>query len=356
MAVCSALAARTVGVLALVALPVLVLTWLFPRWFCRHACPTGLLQETVERLRPNAGKSWLRVPHIGLLLAAATIGGACLGYPLFLWLDPLAMFSGFFNAWRQPLTAAALITGLGLPLLLLVSLLAPRLWCQRLCPLGATQDFCTWLQRLLRRAPSADTASSPSKHAVGRRFFLGGCAGTIGALGLKPFLGRPQPPLRPPGAVTENKFTGLCVRCGNCARACPTRIIQPDFGTSGVAGWLTPLLHFDNDYCREDCHRCGHVCPSGAIARLPLAEKRRRIIGPAELDSDLCLLAQGRECTACLRRCPYEALTKHSTDGGFTHEPRVDLARCTGCGACEAVCPVRPQRAIRVRSQRGGLP
>jgi ferredoxin len=31
----------------------------------------------------------------------------------------------------------------------------------------------------------------------------------------------------------------------------------------------------------------------------------------------------------------------------------VDSRKCNGCGACESVCPVRPQRAIRVTALRG---
>jgi ferredoxin len=160
-------------------------------------------------------------------------------------------------------------------------------------------------------------------------------------------------PLRPPGSLGEDQFRAVCIRCGNCARACPGKILEPDFGASGLAGLLTPVVRFDEDYCREDCRLCGQVCPSGAIARLSLAEKRRQIIGPARVDDDLCWLVSGRECTACIQRCPYAAITLHSADGGFTTEPRVDLAKCTGCGACEVVCPVRPQRAIRVVSRTG---
>jgi ferredoxin len=122
----------------------------------------------------------------------------------------------------------------------------------------------------------------------------------------------------------------------------------------GVPGFLAPRLRFDTDYCREDCHRCNEACPSGAIARLPLADKRRRIIGRAIVEVNLCLLAQGRECTACIQKCPYEAIAMHSAEGGFSNEPRVSGERCNGCGACEAVCPTRPERAMRVHTAGRG--
>jgi ferredoxin len=134
------------------------------------------------------------------------------------------------------------------------------------------------------------------------------------------------------------------VRCGNCAQACPAHIIQPDLG-GGLAGLLTPRLSFAQNYCREDCRRCLQVCSSGALTRLSLDEKRRAIIGQARFDLETCWLALGRECNACIQRCPYEAITIATAADGFSSEPRLDAARCNGCGACEAVCPVRPVRS-----------
>ena len=395
IAVASAVSLRAVGVLTLLALPVLLLVLFSPRWFCRQACPVGWLQEILESRslrsgrfppesrsrrprsalipflhairrrgrtsatrsvtvsRPNVPRHWLRWPAVGRWLVLLTLGGAVLGYPLFLWLDPLALFNGFLNAWRQPIALATLLTGLGLPLLLVLDLAAPRLWCQHICPLGATQDLLAWPRRRFQAQSCGlepDRVASVGKASHGRRWFLAACAGAAAAFAVRPARGQSPLLLRPPGALDEEQFTGVCVRCGNCAQVCPSHIIQPDFGASGVAGWLTPRLRFDSDYCREDCHRCNEVCPSGALARLSLADKRRRVVGQAVVDPDRCLLAQGRECTACIQKCPYEAMAMHRTDGGFSQEPRVLRDRCTGCGACEAVCPVPAVRAVRVQA------
>jgi len=336
---------RAVGLLTLLAI-------VYPRWFCRHGCPVGFLQEMVERLRPKAVGRRSRWPVVlGPWLVLLTFGGALLGYPLFLWLDPLAIFNGFLNAWRQPLAVATLVTGLGLPLLLLLDLAVPRFWCQRVCPLGATQDLLTGSRRLLQmksRCLNRDPVAGIVEAHPGRRWFLATCAGVAGAFAVKTVQGKALPPLRPPGSLEERRFTGVCVRCGNCAQACPANIIQPDSSASGMVGLLTPQLRFDQDYCREDCHRCNEVCPSGAIARLSLSDKRRFVIGRAGVDLDRCLLAQGRECTVCIQACPYEAMAMHHSDDGFSNEPSVMLDRCNGCGACEAVCPVEPIRAVRV--------
>lgn len=352
IAAASAISARTLSLLALLAAPVLVLVMIFPRWFCRFGCPAGLLQELVERARPGAPKLRKKGPLIGPWLVLLALGGALLGYPLFLWLDPLAIFNGFLNAWRPPLAWDSLLTGLGLPLLLGLAAVAPRFWCQRLCPLGATQDWLARPRRLFQaKSPLPETgrAAGGAPNFPGRRWFLGICAGAAGALAVKTVRGQ-IPPLRPPGSCPEPQFTGLCVRCGNCAQACPSRIIQPDFGASGVMGFLTPRLRFDRDYCRKDCHRCNQVCPSGAIARLSLADKRRRVIGVAVVDLDLCLLAQGRECTACIRHCPYQSIVMESADGGFSNQPGVLSHLCNGCGACQAICPAQPARAIQIHA------
>jgi ferredoxin-type protein NapF len=351
IAVCSAISVRGLGVLALLALPVLLLVLVFPRWFCRHGCPVGLLQEVVEKFRRNAFARSSKWPPVGHWLACLTLGGALFGYPLFLWLDPLAIFNSFLNAFRQPIAPATLLTGLGLPLLLLFDFVLPRFWCQRICPLGATQDLLAWPRRRFQvrsRCLVPDGAHGSREGRQGRRWFFAAVAGAAGALATKALARQTRASLRPPGAVDASRFTGVCVRCGNCAQVCPSRIIQPDWGGSGVSGFLAPRLRFDQDYCREDCHRCNTVCPSGAIARLSLADKRRRVIGRAAVDLDLCLLAKGGECTACIRHCPYQAISLQSADGGFSQQPGVILDRCNGCGACETACPTRPVRAISV--------
>jgi ferredoxin-type protein NapF len=355
VAFCSALAAHTIGLVVLLGVPAFVLALRRPRWFCRFACPVGLLQETLGDLRPRAKTRWLRWPFFGRWFALLTLGGALAGYPIFLWLDPLAIFSGFCSAWRQPLTIASVCAGLAFPVALLFDFLLPKAWCMRICPLGAMQELMVVGRRLIRPRTRCETSDDEGPHPqqrrlLARRGFLAACIGVTGAVAARKVRGGP-PPLRPPGALDEERFTGVCIRCGSCARVCPTRILKPDLGGHGLAGLLAPVANFDDGYCKEDCNRCGQVCPSGAITRLSLPEKRRRLIGLAKVDLDTCLLANGQDCTACIRACPYEALEVFSD--GFDTRPELILSRCNGCGACEAACPVRPRRAIFVVARTG---
>ena len=153
--------------------------------------------------------------------------------------------------------------------------------------------------------------------------------------------------LRPPGALAADRFAGVCVRCGNCARACPASIIEPDLGTGGPASLLTPVVRFESDYCRENCRACGDVCPSGAIAPSgpPMAKPP---MGIARVNAEICLLSEDRECTACRTHCPYEAIRYVFDEKDYVMTVQIDPQLCPGCGACQVACPTAPQKAIVV--------
>ncbi len=409
VATASALATRAVGVLCLVAAPALLLALVCRRGFCRWICPVGLLSETLGRLRrrgdrgrggsgpvpsaveghPPRGNDGARAgaartgrasrgrglrparwPAVGQWILLATLGGACLGYPVLVWLDPLGMLAAAVGAWRRPLGLVTVLAAAPLAVVLLVSALAPGLWCGRLCPLGGMQDLLALPAHGLRgrsgaragraaavpvRAGEAVSGGRDDGRAVGRRLFLGVGAGGVVA-GVTEALGRgASPPVRPPGAAPETRFVGLCIRCGNCVRSCPSGILRPAVGEGGAAGLLAPHAVFRDDYCREDCNACGRVCPSGAIAPLALEAKRGRTIGLADIDLDKCLMAGGQHCEACIAVCPYEAVERAEPEEAYPAYPypRVVPGACVGCGACEAECPTAPPRAIRVRPDAG---
>jgi ferredoxin-type protein NapF len=349
VALCGAVAARAVTVVTWLGLPVLVLGLLRRRWFCRFACPVGLLLDGVGRLRPGGRKAPVRLPPVGQWVLLLTLGGALVGYPLLLWLDPMAILAGLFGLWRQPLGSAGMVTALGLPALLVLGWLLPNAWCGRLCPLGATQDLLAALGRLARRVACGSLESEGSrKDPIGRRTVLAMGLGAAWAAAASPRARSGPRPIRPPGAGDEARFASLCVRCGNCVRACPTGILAPDLGGHGVASFLSPVVSFDRAPCRADCHACTTVCPSGAIARLSLEQKQRATMGIAIVDASTCVLSREQDCALCRQACPYDAVRIVFDEIEYLSAVRVDAARCTGCGACQVACFTEPTKAIVV--------
>ena len=372
VAAASLLATRTLRGSAVVGLLVGAIALVSRRWFCRWACPSGLCADAAGRLGRRLGCRCRRVPPLGPWIAVATLAGACLGYPLLLWLDPLAIFSGFVNACGSYAGPAAWWCAVGLPAVLLVSVLLPGAWCARICPLGAVQDLVFRLggpDNLLsgcrrhkrfpqepRDAARPGPTSCPGHpavrdagvHRTGRRLIVGAAAGMLWAAATRHFRSTVACPLRPPGAIDPWNFVGACTRCGNCIRACPARILGPDLAARDVAGILAPVLRFQQDYCREGCTRCMDVCPSGALRQLSAAGKRRQPIGLPRVNMSVCLLGDDRECAVCRNCCPLDAITLVFSPADYVLTPRIDPQKCSGCGACECACPTSPRKAIVV--------
>lgn len=353
VALCAALGGRHLALISLAALPLLILALIKERWFCRHLCPTGFILDSTCRKRRQDGYLISRMPYVGAWLFFAGLGLAAVGFPLLMTLDPLVILSGFLSTWQwRHLDWILFLPALPLLGLIAFNIFWPDLWCQRICPLGATQHYLGVFGKLVFRLKThqfiLDKSSSPA--GIRRRnflfFLLGGIAGS--AMGLTKSGSAVL--VRPPGAVDEDRFTAMCARCGNCINACPESIILPDTGSSGLQGLLTPILKFRNGYCNEWCFKCLQACPTSAIRRMSLAEKRMLTIGTARIDKTMCLAWAGRQhCMVCQEFCPYQAIAIIEKSG--VNCPEVKEEVCRGCGACENQCPAIPGKAIVVRGR-----
>lgn len=345
LAAVSSIALRTAGLVAACGVPMLVLVAWRRRWFCRWLCPVGLIVEACGKAAPFGRPELGRVPPLGQWAALASVGGALLGVPLLLWADPLSIFSGAVGALRGPVTVACALAAGPLGLVVLLSLAVPNLWCARLCPLGGTQELLAGLKRRLARRPKpAPPPEVPADRLARRAVLCAGAGAACAAAIPRLFRGSTDGELRPPGALDEMRFKALCVRCGNCVRACPSRIIVRQLAGE-ASGFLTPVVRFPPErpgerYCLETCHACTRSCPTGAIRPLTLAEKNRRPIGLAEIDLPDCLITLDQTCAVCQAACPQDAISLVFHRETYTNAVVVDPARCNGCGACLVVCPV----------------
>lgn len=93
-------------------------------------------------------------------------------------------------------------------------------------------------------------------------------------------------------------------------------------------------MNFSKGECTF-CGDCAGRCKSGVlnkrvdVAAWPL----KAIIAPT------CLALKQVVCRSCGESCPIGAI-RFRISVGAVARPEVDLAACTGCGACYGPCPV----------------
>jgi ferredoxin len=320
---------------------VLILSFFRKRWFCQQLCPVGMSCDIVSRMGWRKIFSSSRLPDIKRYLVWISLAAALLGFPVFIVLDPMAIFNGFFSIFSESFSLVALLSFSGLPLLLVSQLFFPKLWCNKLCPLGGLQEELSRIRKMTDKLKPKPILTNPLKNEVGRRFFIASGIGIASGL----FLGKAIEPcnkefIRPPGSVSAGLFNVLCIRCGNCIKACPTKIISQRTEISNLIAWMTPEVTFQsNGYCLEDCNLCSRVCPSGAITLFDINAKSQLKMGIALIHPEKCLLTEFSECDRCKAACSYEAMDIVSYGMAGQMIPVVDTDKCTGCGACAAICP-----------------
>jgi len=164
--------------------------------------------------------------------------------------------------------------------------------------------------------------------------------------------------LRPPGVANEGDFLRKCVRCGECMKVCLRSALYPDLARAGITGMFMPVVIPRLGYCEYNCTLCGQVCPTGAIPRLPVEEKRKQVIGTAAIDKNICLpYAKKLNCIVCEEHCPIpDKAIRFETVNDIDYQgKKVTLKRpyivddlCNGCGICENKCPLEGRSAVEV--------
>lgn len=158
-----------------------------------------------------------------------------------------------------------------------------------------------------------------------------------------------QTPILPPGAKDARHFAQHCTACQLCVAECPNDVLRP---STDMAHFMQPVMSYERGYCRPECHRCSDVCPTGAISLVDSTHKVATKIGQAHWVKKNCVnVCDHVDCDNCSRHCPAGAIEMVQLDEEDMESPfvpMVDETRCIGCGACEHLCPARPQAAIIV--------
>jgi len=321
-----------------IGLAVLVLFFFRKRFFCRYICATGFCLDNLKPIK-KSGKIIPNFPPAGEWLAIISLAAAVAGIPLLIIIDPAAIFNNFFSSFTGKISLITIITLTILPALLVFNIFFPGLWCSKICPLGGLQDSSQrmkeWFIRIKNKTGNAGRNYSPA-----RRYFIAAGTGLIAGLTLPRILsGNTNERIRPPAALPEDEFNTLCIRCGNCIRSCPTKILTRSQSKDEFLSWLTPEVSFSESYCLETCNRCGQVCPTGSIGKFSLNEKGGIYMATAVIEYDRCLLLHNKECDRCKAACPYTAIRMSPSEEFLSVVPVVNATKCVGCGACAVICP-----------------
>lgn len=379
--VTNVLITRSFSVKFLPAVLLLVATLFLGRFFCGWICPVGTVSDLIPKTKRKLS-SFYRFKYYFLVFL---IGLSVFGFQLLLISDPLVIFT----------RSLTFVTHLRIPLMLiliiiLVAALGERFWCRILCPLGALlgvfsltrvlnlhvqenckqctvcsrvcpmdaiheynvkKTECTLCFECVEKCPHNAITLTTKKEPIiseSRRTFLKAGAAAGAAVLLSPLFGRASTKsqvIRPPGALKEENFLSVCVRCGECMRVCPSQGLRPVLLEGSLYALYTPKLVPRIGECQL-CMLCWQVCPTGALVEVDPSQMK---LGTASVKRDTCLeWAHRQACLVCQEVCPFQAIDvvesggKGRGEGRGRRGPQVNRSKCAGCGACENHCPTEP--------------
>jgi len=338
------------------ALPVVILTIVFGRFFCSWVCPFGSLHHFVgffgNRNKPTSQKIQLNkyrkaqsIKYLVLIaflaMAAFPSIGASLQTGL---LDPIPLISRSFNLLLLPVLdrpvnfvsatarfyeGAWLIFAVFLSAILL-NLVIPRFYCRFICPLGAL--FAILSRFAIWRIGKNQSPCSDCK--LCERNCEGGC--------------------EPAGSIRISE----CVLCFNCLDDCRDDVISyqtrpslagevtsPDVSRRGfvlslVGGvFAVPVLRLGNKLGRNWHHKV--IRPPGTLAEEDFLKR--------------CI-----KCGQCMRICPTNVIQPGGIEGGLENlwtpvlNNRIGSSGCQlNCVACGQVCPTSAIRPISLDEKLG---
>ncbi|TWU02653.1 4Fe-4S binding protein [Stieleria varia] len=305
---------------------VLCLGFLRPRFWCKYVCPSGAVFSLGNLFRATERK----------------VESSCINCNKCVEICPFDAIKPDFTTRTTDCTMCQT--------------------CGGVCPTHAIKFVERGNLVQLKIAGSPPTNETP----LGRRGFLSLAAGStaaavggVGVAGLTRGFGADLDSpdalhlVRPPGSVPEREFLDMCIRCGECFKACPNNVLQAEGFEQGLEGLWAPMVNADWAGCESSCNACGQVCPTGAIRALPIEEKRVARMGLAEVNENTCLPMAGREaCDLCVQECNaagYHAIeytqvgieldaNGQPVEGTGFLAPLVMPDLCVGCGLCQTRC------------------
>ncbi len=218
--------------------------------------------------------------------------------------------------------------------------------CAAVCPVKAIN----LVSRRKNNLADADLPDAPERRNMLIAAGAAGIAGWAAGKMLQKTSPLKKQAILPPGAGSEEEFLSRCTGCGLCIANCRGNCLQPATTEYGWRGFMLPVMKFSGTHpgkCEYECNNCSANCPTGALRKMSLKEKKLCRIGMAKFFSGNCLAyVDGEPCGACAEHCPTGALKMVPGPHKMATIPQVTAELCIGCGNCQYACPVTPQAIV----------
>ena len=370
---------------------IIILTFVFGRFYCSTICPFGILQEFIAFIRGKKKNTQQGNYGFKYLVAGLTFGALLGGSALLIrYIEPYTIFASAVSLSIFGIIVVLLI----LPLVFFKN----RFFCTNICPVGTilgifskvspnkiyTDENCVKCGICANNCPSGcidpqklyiDNETcvkclkclsvcpkgamkygiQPIKFNSGRRDLVWGL-GALAFLGVgyaaginftKNIAKKIRDIIIPAGSINPNRMIHKCLNCNLCINHCPNDILvkaDDKFGAVNID------YTKGKGYCDYNCHKCSEICPTGAIKKMSLEEKQNTRIGMAMVTPH-CV-----GCGACEKVCPTSAITIEKPDLQIPHVDIkyyavVDGSKCIGCGKCATVCKPQAIQIFAVNEQ-----
>lgn len=122
-----------------------------------------------------------------------------------------------------------------------------------------------------------------------------------------------------------------CIGFGSCEKACP-------FGAITIQNGIAVV----NEEKCTGCTKCVASCPNKLIEMVPESARHRVACSSQDKGKDtrIACAAGCIGCKLCVKACEFNAI---SVNDNLAH---IDYKKCTNCGKCASVCPVKVIRVF----------